>query len=163
MVSENLHADLQHWLQDFEEAMADWEKWLLQCQTYYLQARFASLMELQDLGQTIVIRLQSLHRSRLQMIKAAQESGHAVHNLQELAVILDQEFQTRLTERVNRQHPKLRAMSQQNIALWLSMLQGEAHTASVLRIMATGLASTATYHPGEGESIGGGQLVDQAA
>jgi hypothetical protein len=154
---------LRNWSRAFDEAISDWEDWLVQAESAYLSGNFLELKELEPRGEHVVGAMRHLYRDRDSLLALATECGFEARHLRELAMLVEPAGPRPLQKLLSSFVPRLRGIRQHTIALWITAFESNEHTLRILRILSTGEENAATYHPGEEQSLGGGQFVNQAA
>lgn len=154
---------MEQWTQNFALTLGQWEDWIERTQMAFLHADYPQLERLQADGEATLRKVRERYEERREILDFASEMGLHFRSLQDLAMSFWGDAATVLTQRLASCGTRMRRLQQASMAVWITAFESSVHSAQFLQILTTGEAETATYSPNEGECMGGGKLVDQAA
>ncbi len=158
----NWESELAALLNDLMSVQDELLAFLSEKRQLLVQMDVARLDELESAGEQLIVRLQSCHDRRGELLAKAASESRPSDSLRTLAKSLPAAQRAHVESRVSEAAKRAQLLKHQSFANWVFVQRSLIHLARLLEIIATGGKSEPTY--GRVEHLrSGGSLVDQAA
>jgi hypothetical protein len=151
------------WIERFSESLNRWESILVDLRTAYLRGEQDAILELCHRGEAMQAEIAAGKQGRVEILERARALGYEVSSIKDLSHQLDTAWPALWTHRIQTLENQLLRIEQLSVSLWISAFQARDFVSDMIRILATGSSSEATYSPSEVDSREGGFLMDEAA
>jgi len=162
MVPTIVHA-IGSWMDQFSESLDRWEATLCDLRAAYLRGDQDAIAELCRQGETVQHSIAEGKQQRSDLLAQAASLGYRAATIKDLSVQLDSQWPALWTHRIQSMEQQLARIQQLSISLWVTAFQAREFVSDLIRVLATGRSSPATYAPTESHSHEGGYLVNEAA
>ncbi len=155
--------EIGQWLDRFDVALGHWEATLLELQTAYLQSDDQAMLALCTVGDRVQAEIAECKSERLLILERAAERGHVASNFRDLSQMLDGVWPALWSQRLRNMELQLNRIHRLSAGLWVSTFYSKSLVSDVLKLLATGQTTDATYNESETSSLEGGFLINEAA
>lgn len=157
------YSSLENWLERFSNTLDRWEHTLGQLEVAYATSNLESIVQWCQVGETIHREIEACQQERNAILAGAASVGHVSEQLQELSRFSSEHWPANWTREFQKLTLQLQRVQKQSMSLWVSAYQSQTMVAELLNLLSTGNSANATYAATESETMGGGQLINEAA
>lgn len=151
------------WMDRFSESLNRWESILVDLRTAYLRGEQDAILDLCRRGEAMHAEIATGKQGRVDLLEKAKALGYEVSSIKDLSLQLDTAWPALWTHRIQTLENQLLRIEQLSVSLWISAFQARDFVSDMIRILATGRSSEATYSSSEIDSHEGGFLMNEAA